>query len=264
VTPPSQVCPHCGRLNAPTQSRCSHCQSRLPSGWERALGRFSARIPGRAPATAFFTLLSLAVYLALWAGSGGLMAPISGRRALEWGALFGDLGWSEPWRHLSAMFVHFGLMHIGFNLMALVSFGRALEQALGTARLALLLLGTGGLGFVASDVWYHWFPPQHITGGMSGGIFGLLGAEVGLRFANGDLAWKRAAVSALGYAAVMALLPGVNVNNAAHLGGLLSGGVLGWAFSGLAASRRFDAGFAALALLATLATLGAIAWCRWG
>jgi rhomboid protease GluP len=264
VAPVSKVCLHCGRLNPASDARCSHCERRLPADWELGLARWSSRFFGGAPATALFVALSLAVYVALVAGGAGLSAPVSGRRALLWGALVGELGWREPWRHLSALFVHFNLLHVGFNLLALVSFGRALEKALGSARFAVLLLLTGVAGFLASDAWYLWFPPQYTTGGLSGGIFGLLGAEVGLRFAAADLGWKRAAVSALGYAVAMALLPGQNVNNAAHLGGLAAGGVLGWALSRRGSSRRFDLFFRVLALLLLLATLAAIAQSRLG
>ena len=254
----SQVCPYCGRLNAAQVLRCSGCERRLPTSWELALARFRARALAGAPATVFFAALSVAVYVALVASAGRLGAPVSGRAALRWGALVGELGWREPWRHLSAMFVHFGLLHVGFNVLALVSFGRALERVLGTARFTLLLLLSGALGFLASDVWYAWFPPEQVTGGLSGGIFGLLGAEVGLRFAAGEAGWKRSAVSALGYAVAMALMPGQTVNNAAHVGGLLSGAVLGWALS-RAASRTLDRALAGAALLLALVTLGAIA-----
>ena len=222
-----------------------------------------ARAAGGAPATVWFAALSVAVYLALILSSGGPTAPISGRMALRWGALAGDLGWREPWRQLSAMFVHFGLLHIGFNVLALFSFGRMLERVLGSARFTVLLLLTGVLGFVASDVWYELFPPSQITGGLSGGIFGLLGAEVGLRLAARDAGWKRAAISGAGYALMMGLIPGQNVNNAAHVGGLLSGVLLGWALS-QAASRSHQRLFDGAALLLSAATLGAIALCRWG
>ncbi|HEU4578192.1 MAG TPA: rhomboid family intramembrane serine protease [Polyangiaceae bacterium] len=222
-----------------------------------------AGLAGGAPATVGFAALSVAVYLALIASSGGPRAPISGRMALRWGALAGDLGWREPWRQLSAMFVHFGLLHIGFNVLALFSFGRVLERVLGSARFAVLLLVSGALGFVVSDVWYALFPPAQITGGLSGGIFGLLGAEVGLRFAAGDAGWKRAAVTGAGYAVMMGLIPGQNVNNAAHVGGLLSGGLLGWALSH-AASRAYHRFFELAALLLSAASLGAIALSRWG
>ena len=251
---------YCSRALRDKGSVTMHKEEPVPRAAARA---GLARAFGGAPATLCFAALSVAVYLALVSSSGGPRAPISGRMALRWGALAGDLGWSEPWRQLSAIFVHFGLLHIGFNVLALVSFGRVLERVLGSARFTVLLLTTGALGFVASDVWYVLFPPAQITGGLSGGIFGLLGAEVGLRFAAGDAGWKRAAVSGAGYAVMMGLIPGQNVNNAAHVGGLLSGVLIGWALSHVA-GRAHERLFNVVALVLGAATLGAIALCRWG
>ena len=218
---------------------------------------------GGATATALSALLAVLIYVALIAGDGPA-TPMSWGRALRWGALAGNLGPSQPWRYFTAIFVHFGLLHLGFNLLTLVSFGRSLEQLLGTARFTVLLLLSGALGFVASDVWYALLPQRQITGGLSGGIFGLMGAEVGLRFASGDEGWKRAGVSALGYAAVMALLPGVNVNNAAHLGGLLAGAGLAWAFHRLRARRGERLLVRAAAVLFSSITLVGIALARLG
>jgi rhomboid protease GluP len=255
----AKVCPHCGRLNGAEQARCTGCERPLPSNALLAL----QRALGGAVATTLCALLAVAIYVALIA-SAGPGAPMSWGRALRWGALAGNLGPSQPWRYFSAMFVHFGLLHLGFNLLTLISFGRALERLLGMARFLVLLLLSGAVGFVASDVWLALFPERQITGGLSGGIFGLMGAEVGLRFASQDEGWKRAAVSALGYAAVMALLPGVNVNNAAHLGGLLAGAALAWGIHRLRSSRRSQPLFTAAAALLGVVTLLGIALARLG
>jgi membrane associated rhomboid family serine protease len=117
-----------------------------------------------------------------------------------------------------------------------------------------LLSGVGG--FVLSEFWYTFQP---LTGGMSGGIFGLLGAEVGLRYAGRDLAWKKSAISALGYGVAAALLPGQSVNNAAHFGGLLVGAAFGWVLFRAGWNVRADRAFGALAAVLLVATVGAIA-----
>ncbi|MEY4549539.1 MAG: hypothetical protein RL685_5734 [Pseudomonadota bacterium] len=220
-----------------------------------------SRALGGATATALFALLAVLIYVALIVGDGPA-APMSWGRALRWGALAGNLGPSQPWRYFTAMFVHFGLLHLGFNLLTLISFGRSLERLLGTSRFTVLLLVSGALGFVASDVWDSLLPQRQITGGLSGGIFGLMGAEVGLRFAGRDEGWKRAGISALGYAAVMALLPGVNVNNAAHLGGLIAGAGLAWAIHHLRAYRSERLVFRVVAALLSVVTLAGIALTR--
>ncbi len=220
----SRICPFCGKLNAKQDERCAYCERRMPGALEL---RLRQALGGAAPhaATTLFIVLSVVVYLALIASSGGPLQPLTVSAALRWGALQGQLGLSEPWRFLSAMFVHFGLIHFGFNTLALHSMGRNVESSLGSARFTLIFLGAGIIGFVASQLWST---PQPLTGGISGGIFGLLGAAVGWRFAQGDPGWKRDAISGVGYAVVMALLPGFNVNHAAHVGGLVGGAIIAW------------------------------------
>lgn len=257
MAPASKTCSHCGRLNAAEDRRCSRCERRLPSAWESALGaRWTSLLGKGSGATTLFLVLSLAVYVALISGGRGLLQPVSPARALRWGALVGDLGHSEPWRYLSAIFIHFTLMHLAFNLLALVSFGRSLEQVIGSARFAGLLLLSGVGGFVLSEFWYTLQP---LTGGMSGGIFGLLGAEVGLRYAGRDVAWKKSAVSALGYGVAAALLPGPSVNNAAHFGGLLVGAAFGWVLFRAGWNLRADRAFGILAALLLVTTIAALA-----
>lgn len=257
MAPTSKTCSHCGRLNAAGDNRCSRCERRLPSAWESAIAAHWSSLLGKGTgATTLFVVLSLAVYVALTLGGHGPMQPVSPRQALRWGALAGELGQSQPWRYLSAIFVHFTLLHVAFNLLALVSFGRSLEQVIGSARFAALLLLSGVGGFVLSEFWYTFQP---LTGGMSGGIFGLLGAEVGLRYAGRDEAWKKSAISAFGYAAVAYLLPGQSVNNAAHVGGLLVGAAFGWVLFRAGWNLRADRAFGILAALLLVLTIGALA-----
>jgi rhomboid protease GluP len=260
VTLGSRICPHCGKLNAAEDTHCVRCERRLSGDWELSLGRFWARFSGqRSGATSLFAAISVVVYVFLLIGSGGLGASIDGLQALHWGALVGELGRVEPWRYLSAMFVHFNLLHVGFNVMALYSLGRSLEDLVGSARFTLLFVLTGICGFILSDFWYT---QQPLTGGISGGIFGLLGAEVGLRYAVRDLEWKRAALTGLGYAVLMAILPGQTANNAAHVGGLASGAVIAWALSRAGRSVHVDRLCSVLALVLVLATFGSIACAR--
>ena len=253
----SRICPACGKLNAREDTRCVRCGARLPAGWEiNARRRLSAQLERRGWATTTFIGLDVVVYLALTLGGGGHAGSVGRLEALRWGALVGGLGHEEPWRYLSAMFVHFGLLHVGFNTLTLHSLGRSLEYSIGWARFVLVFLGTGIAGFLASELWYSSVP---LTGGISGGIFGLLGAAAGWRFAQADPEWKRLAITGAGYAVAMALLPGVTVNHAAHVGGLLSGAGIGFVLFRLGQSRRIDRGLAiigGLLLLSTFVSIG--------
>jgi rhomboid protease GluP len=224
-----RVCPFCGKLNAREDSLCIRCNRRLPSAGESLVRGTVRRYLGEEyPLTKVFIGLSVLVYLGMMFGDGSFsLNQVRPIQAVRWGALFDGIGSVEPWRFLSAMFVHFGLLHIGLNCLTLHALGRSTESVLGSLRFVIVFLGTGIVGFVASDLVYA-HPP--LTGGISGGVFGLLGVAAGWRYADRDPEWKRLALTGFGYALVMWLMPGFNVNNAAHLGGLIAGGLLGWAF----------------------------------
>ena len=176
--------------------------------------------------------------------------------ALRWGALIGGLGREEPWRFLSAMFVHFGLLHIGLNMWTLWAFGRGLEQRLGGGRFVVVLLVTGIVGFLLSELWYAFRQQPVLTAGASGGLFGLVGAVLGHMVANRDPAWKNMLVQVAIYTAIFAVA--FPVNNAAHLGGAISGFGLGYAFQKERRPDRRRKLFAALGMLGVVASLGSI------
>src|SRR5258706_13608934 len=95
------------------------------------------------------------------------------------GAASYQLGASHPypffvqhqwWRLVTAMFLHGGLIHIGFNMMSLMQLGPALEVLYGSARYLFLYVVTGALGFMASAL------TGHFSIGASGALLGLIGA----------------------------------------------------------------------------------------
>jgi rhomboid protease GluP len=172
---------------------------------------------------------------------------------------FGAMGMgsevAEPWRVLSAVFVHMGVLHVGMNLWMFTDLGARLERELGGARAALIFLVTGVLGFVASEIWYA--PLSLLTAGASGGVFGQIGAEVGILRARRDPEWRRSLIRNLVYALVLSLaLRGVN--NAAHLGGFAAGIALGYAFEVERRRWSLDRGLRIVAVIFVLAALGSV------
>lgn len=148
--------------------------------------------------------------------------------ALRFGALLVPSGWGEPWRHLSAVFVHANALHLLMNLLALWSLGRAAESVIGWSRFTVAFVGSGCLGYLVSHAWFLlWGTRGALLLGASGAVFGLLGLEVGILLAR--RAWEARArlYRALALAAVIGLL--IPVNNSAHFGGLLSGVAIGYA-----------------------------------
>lgn len=123
----------------------------------------------------------------------------------------------EYYRLLTSMFLHFGLLHIGFNMYALYLLGPQVETALGRWRFGslYLLAGLGGSG--AS----YLFSPVNVLGaGASGAIFGLFAAYFVLARRAG--AQTGQIVGLIGINLLLGLvLPGIDYR--AHLGGLVVG-----------------------------------------
>jgi membrane associated rhomboid family serine protease len=143
----------------------------------------------------------------------------------QWGGLGGPIGQWEPWRYLSAMFLHLGALHLLFNMTALWQFGRALESGIRSRRFAVTFLGTGATGFVVSDLWNTLRGADVPTAGASGGLFGIAAAVIGYQYARRDPRYKSLALQLLVFALVFAFV--LNVNSAAHIGGAFAGAPLG-------------------------------------
>ncbi len=260
----SRVCPECGRLNAAEDKTCYNCGKRLPGPLATsALGFITDFSADGLAATKLIAGICIVVFGLMMATHPGLVSRgavrgVSGfdsSTLYRFGALLGPpVIQREPWRVLSAVFLHASLLHIGMNMLSMVNLGRTLEPHFGSARFTLLYLLSGALGFCAT-VW--WRGERAVSVGASGAIFGLLGAFIGALIIRRNPGWQRVFVSNL----IMAFLLGYvfrNVDNAAHLGGFVSGLVLGLL---LELERqphkrsRLMAGLAGLGLLAVLASI---------
>jgi membrane associated rhomboid family serine protease len=173
---------------------------------------------------------------------------------VRFGALFPPLVAYAPWQLLSAVFFHFSVLHIAFNLMGVVAFGRDLELRFGPARAFLLFLAAGVLGYCVSMWWSGANGPP--TAGASGGVFGQLGAVIGAAIVQKKKGWKELLVQNLVLALVMAFF--FRVNTAAHLGGFVVGGVLGFAFELEGRRRWLTHVLGPVAIVGALASVGAV------
>jgi membrane associated rhomboid family serine protease len=214
-----------------------------------------------APWTRLVLALELLVFGLMVAADHRLPIGIGGSEPFRMSTLlrFGAMGLrseaTEPWRYLSAVFVHMGVLHVGMNLWMFTDLGARLERELGGARAALIFLVTGVLGFVASEIWYA--PLSLLTAGASGGVFGQIGAEVGILRARRDPEWRRSLIRNLVYALVLSLaLRGVN--NAAHIGGFAAGIALGYAFEVERRRWSLDRLLRAVAVIFVVAAVGSV------
>jgi membrane associated rhomboid family serine protease/cytochrome c-type biogenesis protein CcmH/NrfG len=202
---------------------------------------------------------NIAVFLATALASGSAI-NISGEVSVHFGANFGPYTLSgEWWRLLTYMFLHGGAMHIFFNMWCLWDLGRLCESLYGRLTFAAIYLITGVAGGLASIAWN----PRVLSVGASGAIFGLAGALIA-SFYLGEFSLPRAAISGtlrslvifavfnLGFGQLVG-----GIDNACHIGGLVSGLILGALIARLAPQhdaplrRAAVVGVVALALLAT-------------
>jgi len=139
----------------------------------------------------------------------------------------------EWYRLVTAGFVHYGLLHIAFNMLLLYRFGMILEPALGRTRFVALYLASllaGSFGAILLS-------PHVLTAGASGAVFGMVGATaVGLR-QRGVSVWQSGVGGLLVINLVLTfLVPGISVGG--HLGGLAGGATAGWLMLQEAPTRR--------------------------
>ena len=148
---------------------------------------------------------------------------------LKWGADYGPLTLhGQWWRMVVSTFLHFGLIHLLFNMFVLFNIGLFVESLAGRVPFVVLYLVCGLGGSAASLVWH----PSIVSAGASGAIFGLYGALLGflVRY-RGSIpgeslaSLRKGALTFIGYNLLYGLRPGVDM--AAHVGGLVTGFVLG-------------------------------------
>jgi len=137
----------------------------------------------------------------------------------------------DYWRLLTAAFLHAGFLHIAFNMYALYLFGPFVERALGTSRFVIAYLTMA----VSSSVFVYWLTePQVATIGASGAVFGLFGlALVLLIRARQDV---RGLLVLLAINAFISLQG--NISWQGHLGGFVTGVLLGAALAYAPRERR--------------------------
>jgi len=131
------------------------------------------------------------------------------------------------WQVFTALFVHFDIFHIGFNMIALYYFGRLNEISYSRGEYLTIYFGSGLLGNLVS---LFLIPLDVPTGGASGAIFGLVGSYAARNQNLGNL------MIALVYAAFILIEssgPGVNIY--AHLFGIAGGFAIGMLFTRLRA-----------------------------
>ena len=207
----------------------AHAQGRRfhsTAGRQMIFGRARSRMT---PVVATIIALNVAMFVAEIALGGATNFNALHRL----GALepYAVLGRGEYWRLLTATFLHFGGLHLGVNLLALSYFGPTLEAIIGGARFAFsyLICGVISCAEVAA-MWKFGYNRADQLVGASGAVMGLVGTWAGVLLRERHLAHNRAALrSILLIIAIQSAFDFMTpqVSMAAHLGGFVTGVILG-------------------------------------
>ena len=117
------------------------------------------------------SLIAVCLVVALASGFGGsieFLKPLF--ISVYDGAGLPEIRSGQVWRLITPIFIHFGILHLAFNMLWLWDLGSGIERVMGSAYLGLVVAVTGVLPNVAQ---YAWDGPAF--GGMSGVVYGLLG-----------------------------------------------------------------------------------------
>jgi membrane associated rhomboid family serine protease/Flp pilus assembly protein TadD len=181
------------------------------------------------PLTKLIIGLNVAVFLAMVLNH---VSPVTPQpdQLIKWGADYGPLTFGgQWWRVLSNVFVHIGIVHLALNMWCLWNLGALAEHIYGRW-LYLFIYLFSGIGGSLASLWWH---PTVSGAGASGAIFGLAGALI-ITLRWGDLAVPKETLRPIlnslfafaGYNLFFgAVQPGID--NAAHIGGLVTGIIQG-------------------------------------
>ena len=177
-------------------------------------------------ATPILIDLNILVFIVMIASGVEIMSP-STLSLLKWGADFGPLTLTgDWWRAVTCNFIHIGAFHLLMNMYAFMYVGLLLEDLIGSRRMFMSYLLTG----LCSAVFSLYMHGETISAGASGAIFGLYGIFLAFLFFHRIAKEQRKTLLTsilifVGYNLVYGMKAGID--NAAHIGGLLSGFLLG-------------------------------------
>ncbi len=249
-----KMCPACGSLAGTTATKCYNCGANLRFSVAAVSRSLSRMLPTQSPIT--YAVLSLcclfygiSLLLTLHnggdnsGGGGGALGSLFGMGGIDARVLI-RMGASlplpymiaQPWRLVTACFLHGGLLHIVFNMWVLMDLGPVVEELYGSARYFFLYVATGIAGYVVSST-YMWlrysgvggFVPPIPSIGASGALLGLIGLLLAATTKRGNAAaqvLRSQLIKWVIYIFILGIMMS-GTDNAAHFGGLASGYLLG-------------------------------------
>jgi rhomboid protease GluP len=230
-----RMCPHCRAFITNKDRTCPYCNEPVS---RRAIDRrnpspiLGGIIPHARFTTVVILLINFGLFLAtvlysMGTGNGDALWNIDVGTLVAFGAKYNaGLAAGQWWRLVTAGFLHGGLLHILMNSWVLFDLGAQVEEIYGAGRMLVIYFVSSVFGFYVSAVW-----SAAPSVGASAALMGLIGAMIalGVRHKNPTGSAIRATYLRWAiYVILFGLLPGLHVDNAAHIGGLAAGFGIGY------------------------------------
>ncbi len=225
-----RLCPACGTLVGSSATKCHECGASLTFSLAAASRSLSGLLPTESPVTYIvmglnFLLFGVSLLVTLRATQTfNLLGAVNG-------FVLDRLGACRPlpylqgqwWRLVMPIFLHGSVLHIAMNTWVLMDLGPQVEEVYGSARYLFLYIASGTTGFLASSI------TGHFSVGASGALMGLIGLMLAITTRRGGTYMQMVRGQLLRWV-VYILVFGIvvrGIDNAAHLGGLATGFLVG-------------------------------------
>ena len=231
-----RLCPACGTLVGATANKCHQCGASMTFSFAAASKSLSRFMPQTSPVTyamlaiccvmyglAFVITLKLSGMQGVGGGIwnlGGVAGQVNDRLGASLPLPYNI---TQPWRFVTAIFLHASLIHIGFNMWVLMDIGPMVEELYGSARYLFLYVATGVVGYLLSSF------VGHVSVGASGSLLGLICVLLAATTGRKSMAAQNlrgVLIRWLIYIAILGFLFS-GTDNYAHFGGVVSGYLLG-------------------------------------
>jgi membrane associated rhomboid family serine protease len=221
---------------APVGHQCPTCVAEARQEFRRGPGRRIAVANAKGVSVTNVILVSLVAMFVVEVAKGGVASIGSGpdlRTMIDLGAMNPVLVASgQNWRLFTAMFLHFGVIHLLVNAYSLYILGNVLEREIGRPRFAALYLLSG---LAASAASFAFSGLGTVSAGASGAIFGIFGGVFAVNYRRRHTAMGAMAMRSMVQIIILNVVINVVLSSyldwRAHLGGAIAGAALGFAFA---------------------------------
>jgi rhomboid protease GluP len=261
----AMLCPRCRQLIGSEESTCSWCGAQRSSAWWRPTAWTRGGVDGAWLVKAIITvnIIVYAFSILLSMGRGSAAGPLAilspDQTSLILLGATGTIpidGYGRIWTLLTANYLHGGILHLIFNLMALRQIAPWVNQEYGPSRMFTIYTLGGVFAYLIS-----YLAGVGFTIGASGAVCSLIGALLYYGRSRGGVYGATVFREVSGWVISLVLfgfiMPGIN--NWAHGGGILGGAILGMAL-GYEERNRENAFHRLMALVCAGATVGVLGW----